>query len=252
MEDKPAYTDGIFPVLRTYTAARIGLGRTGTSTPLRETLRFRLAHAHARDAVFSEADIEKLRVKTAAADMPVAVVHSRAENREMYLQNPDAGRRLSASSAAELQKYSCSGQTLVVVADGLSALAVDSHAANLLDELLPALAQRQIPAGLIVLAQQSRVALADEIGGITGAKLSIILIGERPGLSSADSLGAYLTLNPRQGLTDESRNCVSNIRPEGFPLKAAAQKIAWLASEAVRRGVSGISLKDQHEDERLE
>ncbi|MBE7178360.1 MAG: ethanolamine ammonia-lyase subunit EutC, partial [Mucilaginibacter polytrichastri] len=219
---------------------------SGTSIPLNETLKLKLAHAHARDAIFSEVDKENLRVKTAGFGLPVVDVYSCAGNRTTYLQNPEAGRKLTPESAAELQNFTAKNSIVMVIADGLSALAVNEQAVPLLEFLIPALQKNGHKISCIALAEQGRVALADEIGAITEADLSIMLIGERPGLSSADSLGAYLTYQPKPGLTDDSRNCVSNIRPQGLPLRIAAEKIAHLVNEACRLKLSGVKLKDNH------
>lgn len=247
MDNKPVKpTNPLFDTLKKHTAARIGLGRSGTSMPLSETLAFKLAHAHARDAVFSEMDKEKIRVKTARFGLPVADVFSRAKDRKTYLQNPDAGRKLSPESAKYLENFTGENSIVIIIADGLSALAVDEQAVPLLDFLIPQLQKNNYKIGLIALAEQGRVALADEIGYITKAKLSLMLIGERPGLSSADSLGVYLTYKPKPRLTDDSRNCISNIRPQGLPPETAAEKIVHLVNEACKLELSGVRLKDNH------
>ncbi|NRT21195.1 ethanolamine ammonia-lyase small subunit [Hymenobacter sp. 9A] len=232
--------------LQAFTAARIALGRTGTSEPLRAALAFRLAHAHARDAVYSALETDRLLAELPALGLPVLAVHSRAENRPQYLQRPDWGRQLAAESRQVL-----AGQgpcdAAVVLADGLSAAAVNAHAAPLLRLLLPRLAAAGLRVGPLVLAEQARVALGDEAGQLLGARLVLVLIGERPGLSAPDSLGAYFTHGPRPGLTDEARNCVSNIRPEGLGYAAAADKLFFLLREALRLGLSGVGLKDDAE-----
>lgn len=232
--------------LRAFTAARIALGRSGTSVPLREALAFRLAHAHARDAVYSTLARPQLLAGLATFGPPVCQVQSCATTRPEYLQRPDQGRQLDESSRimlADCARAEC--DLAVVVADGLSALAINDHALPLLRLLLPQLQQADCRLGPIVVAEQARVALGDEIGQLLRARLVLVLIGERPGLSSPNSLGAYFTYAPRPGLTDEARNCVSNIRPEGLGYAPAAAKLFFLLQEALRRQFSGVALKDQ-------
>jgi len=232
--------------LRAFTAARIGLGRSGTSVPLREALAFRLAHAHARDAVYSGLDKEQLVKELAALGWPVLTVHSQAATRPEYLRRPDRGRQLGAASRAHLADAAAGEWDLVVVlADGLSATAGNQHALPLLRRLVPALRQAGCRLGPLVLAGQARVALGDAVGHLLQARLVLVLIGERPGLSAPDSLGAYFTYAPRPGLTDEARNCVSNIRPAGLGYDAAADKLLYLLNEALRRQLSGVALKDE-------
>lgn len=232
--------------LRAFTAARIALGRSGTSVPLREALAFKLAHAHARDAVYSVLDAERLLAELAALPLAVCQVSSRAQNRQEYLQRPDYGRQLNEDSKVRLAENASGECDLVfVLADGLSATAINAHALPLLRALLPSLQQAGFRIGPLVLAEQARVALGDEVGHLLRARLVLVLIGERPGLSAPDSLGAYFTYGPRPGLTDEARNCVSNIRPAGLAYPAAAAKLSWLLHEALRRQLSGVALKDQ-------
>jgi ethanolamine ammonia-lyase small subunit len=230
--------------LRAFTAARIALGRTGTSVPLHEALAFKLAHAHARDAVYSELDTERLLAELGALGLPVHQVSSQAQNRQEYLQRPDHGRHLAEESKAHLAA-DADCDVAIVLADGLSATAINAHAVPMLGLLLPELRTTGLRLGPLVLAEQARVALGDEIGHLLRARLVLVLIGERPGLSAPDSLGAYFTYGPRPGLTDEARNCVSNIRPAGLPYAAAAAKLGWLLREALRRQLSGVALKDQ-------
>lgn len=243
-----APTPDPWAALKNFTAARIALGRSGNSVPLREALAFRLAHAHARDAVYSALDTEKLRAGLAALQMEAGEVDSQVKDRQEYLLRPDWGRRLMEASRqklAEMRGTDC--DIVVVLADGLSATALNDHALPLLELLVPQLRTAGFRMGPVVLAQQARVALGDEIAGQLRAKLVLVLIGERPGLSSPNSLGAYLTYGPKVGLTDEARNCVSNIRPEGLTYPAAAEKLFYLVSEALRRRLSGIDLKDEHD-----
>jgi len=238
-------TDNPFSILKGFTAARIGLGRAGYSIPLKQSLEFKLAHAHARDAVYSELDIEGLTVQLAQFELPVLQLHSQAEYREQYLQRPDLGRQLDERSAGELTSYNTlQTDIVIIIADGLSATAVNHNAAGLLKILIPQLLTAGLKIAPLCLVKQGRVAVADDIGHQTKSKLSLILIGERPGLSSADSMGAYLTFGPKPGLTDESRNCISNIRPHGLTFKPAAKKIFYLVQEALKRKLSGVALKD--------
>jgi ethanolamine ammonia-lyase small subunit len=236
--------------LRRHTPARLALGRAGTSLPTDELLRFAAAHAQARDAVHVPLDVAALHAGLQADGWQPVSVTSRAADRESYLRRPDWGRRLAPESAERLQAPpSDEGIDLaVVLGDGLSAIALQRHARPLLQALKAALDSG--PGAVLrwappVVATQARVALADEVGQLLGASLVLILLGERPGLSSPDSLGAYLTHAPRIGCHDAQRNCVSNIRPEGLPPATAAARLAWLIREALRRRVSGVALKDE-------
>ena len=233
--------------LRAFTAARIALGRAGTSVPLAEALAFRLAHAHARDAVYSALDLDYLQAELADLGLPLGQVQSQAPDRPTYLRRPDLGRQLHPASAQSLAEQAppAGCDVAVVLVDGLSATAANQHGAPLLRLLLPRLRAAGLRLGPLVLAEQARVALGDAVGAELRARLVLVLLGERPGLSAPDSLGAYLTLGPRPGLTDEARNCVSNIRPAGLPYAAAADKLAWLLLEALRRGLTGVALKDE-------
>ena len=230
--------------LRRHTPARIALGRAGTSLPTHELLRFAAAHAEARDAVWVALDELALARALQAQGWATRQVHSQAPNRTAYLRRPDWGRRLDADSAERLRTAATGPVDLaIVLGDGLSARAVQQHAAPLLHTLQPLLAAGWALAPLVI-ARQARVALADEVGALLQARLVLMLLGERPGLSAPDSLGAYLTYQPAVGCTDAQRNCVSNIRPGGLPPEQAAQRLAWLLNEALRRRVSGVTLKD--------
>ena len=232
--------------LRRHTAARIALGRAGASLPSVEWLRFSAAHALARDAVHLPFDSATLANALAAHGFNPCSVESACPDRATYLRRPDLGRRLSARSAALLAATAGADVNLVVmVGDGLSALAAQRHALPLLIELRPLLEAAGTAIGRVVLAHEARVALGDEVGGLCQAAAVLVLIGERPGLSSPDSLGAYLTWAPRPGRSDAERNCVSNIRPEGLPAAAAARTLAWLLGAARRLGASGVVLKDE-------
>lgn len=232
--------------LRRLTAARIALGRSGVSLPTAEWLRFGVAHALARDAVHLPLDAAALAVGLAAHGFEVLQAHSAASDRATYLRRPDLGRRLDATSTAALAAAAGAGCDLAVVAgDGLSARAVQAHVLPLLLPLRPLLEAEGLRLGPVVVVRQCRVALGDEAGAALGARAVLVLIGERPGLSSPDSLGAYLTWAPAPGRSDAERNCVSNIRPEGLPAEAAARKIAWLLTAARRLGATGVGLKDE-------
>lgn len=230
--------------LRRHTPARIALGRCGTGMPTSEVLKLASAHAQARDAVHVALNVEALRSQLQAEGWESVAVASRAALRDEYLRRPDLGRRLAERDAARMSAITAGPVDLVVVlADGLSAVAVQRHGVPVLKALRDALGGTLRWAPVIV-ATQSRVALADELGALFGASLSLILIGERPGLSSPDSLGAYITFEPRLGRLDAQRNCVSNIRPEGLAPETAARRVAWLLAQATRRRVSGVALKD--------
>ncbi len=222
------------------------MGRVGTSLPTKEVLDFGLAHARARDAVHIELDKGTLEAAIQAEGFLVMRASSLAVNRSDYLLRPDLGRRLDEASKALIHSRNSEKpiDLLIVIGDGLSSLAVQRHALPVLMAI-----RKRIPSdwhiGPIILASQARVALSDEIGETLNARMVAILIGERPGLSSPDSLGIYLTYRPRVGLTDANRNCISNIRPEGLGYDLAADKLAWLAKEALRMKVSGVSLKDE-------
>jgi len=230
--------------LREFTAARIAIGRVGASIPLQQSLEFKLAHAHARDAVYSVLDVDGLTNGLQQFGLPVLHLHSMASNRAKYLKRPDRGRQLNEDSIASLNDYSAEFDIALIVADGLSATAVNENAVSLLKLLIPKLLAAKLKLAPLSMVEQGRVAIADEIAHHLNAKLSVILIGERPGLSSADSMGVYLTYSPRPGLTDESRNCISNIRNGGLSHKHAADKIFYLIQEAITRKLSGVGLKD--------
>ncbi|MGY2050390.1 ethanolamine ammonia-lyase subunit EutC [Methylobacterium sp. JK268] len=232
--------------LRALTPARIGLGRAGSGLPTREVLSFALAHAQARDAVHAALDVAALRAGVAGLGCPVVAVASAAPDRATYLRRPDLGRRLDGPSEARLAAAAGSPVDLaLVVADGLSARAVHAGAVPLLAALAPALAASGWSLGPVVVAEQARVALGDAVGAALRARAVAVLIGERPGLSSPDSLGVYLTFDPRPGRTDAERNCLSNIRGAGLRPEVAAFKLHWLLGEAFRRGLTGVALKDE-------
>jgi ethanolamine ammonia-lyase small subunit len=234
--------------LRAHTQARVALGRTGVSLPVQEVLQFGYAHALARDAVHLPLDAPALCRQLEAAGWPTLQVHSAAADRPTYLLRPDLGRRLSEPSVDALaQATSAGSDILLVVGDGLSSLAVSRHALPLIGQI-----RTQAPAhwrfGPVVVAQQARVALGDPVGERLRARLVVMLIGERPGLSSPDSLGIYMTWAPRSGRTDAERNCISNVRPEGLGYAQAARKLVWLCREALHMQLTGVQLKDRSDD----
>ncbi len=224
--------------LKRFTPARVALGRTGHSLPTAELLRFQLDHARARDAVYEELD-------AASLGLPHLLLHSAAPDRVTYLRRPDLGRKLDANSRALLAPGDY--DAALVIADGLSAPAVHHHAAPLLDALLPLLEGWRLAPLTVVL--QARVAIGDEIGQALGARQVAMLIGERPGLTSPDSLGIYLTWDPRPGRNDAERNCISNVRTEGISYSLAARKLHFLMEQARVRQLTGVELK---EDLRIE
>jgi ethanolamine ammonia-lyase small subunit len=232
--------------LRTLTPARVGLGLAGASLPTKALLEFTLDHARARDAVHAGFDVSALMRGLGELGMEASSVLSRARTRKDYLRRPDLGRMLDPESQQLLASGVGGARRLaIVVGDGLSPSAVNAHAIALLRSLIPHLAADAIEIGHAVVASGARVALGDEIGAILGARMVVVLIGERPGLSAADSLGVYLTFAPSVGLTDEKRNCVSNIHRAGLSYDEAACRIAWLIREGLARELTGVALKDE-------
>ncbi|MDD5441973.1 ethanolamine ammonia-lyase [Pseudomonas fluorescens] len=235
--------------LRRLTPARIALGRTGTSIPTGAQLDFQFAHAQARDAVHLPFDAAGLSSQMAERGRDSLLLHSAAVDRHMYLQRPDLGRRLSDESAQRLRDYAAANpggvDLAIVVADGLSALAVHKHTLPFLTRMEEQTHAEGWSLSPVILVEQGRVAVADEVAQLLGAKMVVILIGERPGLSSPDSLGLYFTYNPKVGLTDAYRNCISNVRLEGLSYGMAAHRLLYLMKEACRRHLSGVNLKDE-------
>jgi ethanolamine ammonia-lyase small subunit len=229
--------------LRQLTPARIALGRVGASLPTAEVLRFGVAHALARDAVHTPLAVPSLVAALADEGFPSLVVTSQAGDRTRYLMRPDLGRALDPAAEPVLRAQETPYDVALVVADGLSASAVQRHAVALLVALRARLnpALRVAP---VVIATLARVALGDDIGACLGARLVVIALGERPGLSSPDSLSAYLTFQPRRGINDAQRNCVSNIHLGGLGYAQAAHTIAWLVTQALERCLTGVDLKD--------
>lgn len=232
--------------LRALTPGRIALGHAGGSLPTAAHLDFQLAHARARDAVHRALDPGALAAALRDAGLEPLPIHSAARDRLEYLRRPDLGRRLDPASRERLARAAArpGPDLLLVVADGLSAAAAQRHAVPVLRELVPRLVRDRWTLAPVLVAEQARVALGDEAGALLGARLVAVLIGERPGLGSPDSLGAYLTYGPRVGRRDSERNCVSNIRPAGLGYAAAAGRLHFLLTEARRRGLTGVALKD--------
>jgi ethanolamine ammonia-lyase small subunit len=232
--------------LASRTTARIGRGRAGASLPTREVLAFDLAHALARDAVHAHVDRAKLARALADLGLTTIDVESQAVDRPTFLRQPDAGRKLSEASAARLAVVAAGPcDVAIMIGDGLSAAAVDAHAASLVSAFMPHAKRLGLTVAPIALAEGTRVALGDAVGAALRARLAVVVIGERPGLSAADSLGIYLTYDPRAGRNDAERNCISNIRPDGLPPAMAAAKLAWLIDAALGRGLTGVALKDE-------
>lgn len=258
-EEKPLVTGNAWRVLRQFTDARIGLGRAGISLPTHELLKFQLAHARARDAVHFPLDVKRLveNLNASPAALPgesPLLLKSQAQDRLTYLQRPDLGRELSQESVQQLARHRVRDQSepvvAIVIVDGLSSSAIQNNAEPMVTQLLRDLDEdpgdwRLAPLSIV---EQGRVAIGDEIGECLGASVVVVLIGERPGLSSPDSLGMYLTWGPERGLSDARRNCISNVRPGGLSFGQASQRLRYLMEEARRLRISGISLKDRTDE----
>jgi ethanolamine ammonia-lyase small subunit len=241
MKSIESLTPDSWHALRVVTPARIALGRAGGSVPTRALLDFQLAHALARDAVHQPFDPGQLERDLAALGHPIVHLATAATDRQSYLVRPDLGRRLLTPDAA------LSGQDVdvsITLSDGLSALAAHRQIPPLLAELMPRLKGGGLTIAPLAIVPFARVAVQDEVGQLQRAHLALVLLGERPGLGSPDSLGAYLVHRPRPGLTDANRNCVSNIRPRGLPIPAAAELIHYLIGQSLKRQISGVALKD--------
>ncbi len=247
-------TPAPWSTLKRFTDARIALGRAGHSLPTAAHLDFQLAHAQARDAVHLPFDAAGLAAELERAGLPTLRLYSAATDRNTYLQRPDLGRRLSAPSLQALAHHIAQARVAVpydlavVLADGLSALAVHQNAVPLIAALRERLeSDTQAPWRLapVALVEQGRVAVGDEVGQALGARAVVVLIGERPGLSSPDSMGIYLSWSPQVGLSDAQRNCISNVRPAGLSVEAAADKLHYLLRRARALGLSGVALKDE-------
>lgn len=238
--------------LRAFTDARIALGRSGASLPTQEVLKFGLAHAQARDAIHQPFDSDLVARQLRELGLASLTVHSAAPDRDTYLHRPDLGRQLCEESRDLLRTSgNKAADLLIVVGDGLSSHAVHRQASALIAALLPYLKQLGISLAPVVLAHQSRVALGDDVGECLHSGSVAILIGERPGLSSPDSLGVYLTWKPNRQRLESERNCISNIRPEGLGYEAAAFKLAWLLEQAFLRRLTGVNLKDESDNPAL-
>ncbi len=233
-------------LLRSYTDARIGLGRAGSALPTSEVLKFSMAHAKARDAVRTPMDWTAIERELAALALASLRIASAATDRDSYLRRPDLGRVLGSESRQMLAtQVRAAPELLLIIGDGLSSTAVAANAVATVGALLPFIRRNGWPLGPVLLASQARVALGDDAGGMLKARAVVMLIGERPGLSSPDSLGAYLTWEPRVGRKDGERNCISNIRTGGLSAAEAAFRINWLLREAFRLRLTGVRLKDE-------
>ena len=242
----PALPENRNTALTALTDARVGLGRVGASMPTAEVLKFAYAHARARDAVHADFDAETLATALEAIGLASFSARSAAPDRMTYLRRPDLGRRLADEDRERLAAMRCEGVDIgIVVADGLSATAVHVNAVPFLAALVPLLHGAGLSVGPVAFVQNARVAVGDEIGALLQARLVLVLIGERPGLSSADSLGVYLTHAPVTGRSDAERNCISNIREGGLVPPLAARKAMWLVTGSLRRSLSGVGLKEE-------
>lgn len=257
--NKELVTENVWRTLRRYTDARIGLGRAGISLPTSELLTFQLAHARARDAVHFPLDVNRLVESLKNVDKLTAfaspmLLHSQAEDRFTYLQRPDLGRRLSEQGRERLlaaeQLETPAPDLAIVIVDGLSSSAVQNNVVPFLDSFLSDLERerRDWQLAPLTIVEQGRVAIGDEVGALLKARMVVVLIGERPGLSSPDSLGIYLTFGPESGLSDARRNCISNVRPAGLNFEDASQRLLYLIREADRLKLSGVGLKDRTEE----
>jgi ethanolamine ammonia-lyase small subunit len=248
----PAPLDDVWAKLRGATAARIGLDRSGSSLATAPLLEFRLAHARARDSANQTLDIPRLVAGLSGLEWPTVTIDSAAPDRRTYLLRPDLGRSLGPSAREALLPHAATYDLAIVAADGLSARAIERHVPPLLATLARSLSAERLSLAPLVLVRQGRVAIGDWVAAVLGAGAVVMLIGERPGLSAPDSLGAYLTWRPiPEKTTDADRNCISNIRPEGLGYEDAAFKLAYLLSEMRRRKVSGVALKDDSSSARL-
>ena len=246
MTDQPPQRlgDDFWRGLRQLTAARIGLPRSGASLATAPLLDLKLAHSRARDAVLEPLDTARLAADLAGLSDPVLIVTSAAEQRLQYLMRPDLGRRLDVHAAAALKPHAGRWDIVFVVADGLSARAVQAHAHPILADAIKLLRSEGWQIAPLVIVRHGRVGIGDAIAASLGASCVVVLIGERPGLSAADSMGAYLTWHPHAQTTDADRNCISNIRPEGIGYADAARKIAHILFAMDKHGYSGVRLKD--------
>ena len=233
--------------LRRLTPARIALGRAGHAVPTQVLLDFQLAHAQARDAVHFPWDVDAFAGEVRELGEEALILDTPVAGRDEYLRRPDLGRILTGESKDRLKSAAAGAADIaLIVTNGLSSTAVDRHGIPLLQAIVSGYRARSFRIAPIALVTNGRVALLDDIGSAVAARVAVIIVGERPGLSAADSLGIYLTYAPQSGNTDAERNCISNIRPpEGLSYEAAAEKLMYLTDEALRRGISGVALKDE-------
>ena len=236
--------------LRRFTQARIALGRAGHAVPTQAHLDFQLAHAQARDAVHIPWDIAAFAEQVRGLGEETLILETPVASRDEYLRRPDLGRVLSRTSNHRLRDLPApEADVALILTNGLSSTAVERHGIPLLQAILKAYRTRPLRLAPISLVSNGRVALSDDIGSALAARVAVIIVGERPGLSAADSLGIYLTFAPDPGNTDAGRNCISNIRPpEGLGYEAAAGKLLYLTEVALKRGLSGVALKDESVD----
>lgn len=242
--------------LKQFTDARIALGRVGCSIPTKEMLAFQLAHAQARDAVYQALDTDTLQHRLQGIGLESFVVQSQAQDKQEYLKRPDFGRLLNKTSQQQLQdlknQHTQQFDVCIVIGDGLSALAIEENAFAMIRSLQSKIEQQQWTLAPIIIATGSRVALGDEVAERFNAKMLVMLIGERPGLSSPDSMGIYYTWNAKSGSLDSKRNCISNIRPAGLSIPIATERLINLMRQSEQLGYSGVKLKDEHEIEQVE
>ncbi len=240
MENKLVQTDPS-ELLKTQTNARIGLGNVGGALPTGQILSLKLDHARAKDAVFSPLETEKLINELSIFNLPIFCLKSKAENKIEYLKRPDLGRRLDASSVEILKKNNDTPDIVLIITNGLSAEAINAQVVEILKTIIPEFTKKYKLA--LVVVENGRVSIADEIGELLNVQFSAIFIGERPGLSSPKSMGIYTTFQPKIGLTDESRNCISNIHPDGLSISQAVQILNYFMEESFRNSYSGFNLK---------
>ncbi len=240
-----AVPQSVWNRLREFTPARIGIGSTGVSQLTRSTLEFQQDHAAARDAVYSALNSQGIAEEIEGNGLIAVALKSEAHSRHDYLTRPDWGRRLDAVSIGRLQPFYGDWDIVFVICDGLSATAVNQYASGLIKEILPTVQSMNWKVGPVALVEQGRVAIGDEIAAALGAMMVVVLIGERPGLCSADSMGVYITLNPRIGSMDSERNCISNVRQGGLEITGASRKLSYLVTEGRRLGVTGVGLKEK-------
>ena len=248
---KDIVTDNSWKALRAHTKARIAIGRAGGSITTDELLKFRYDHARARDAVHIPLNITYMKQALEKISRNVLIISSEAETRDIYLKRPDLGRRLSRASRQLLARegHGKGYDIAIAVADGLSAVAVERNARPFLEKFFPDAEKQGLSIAPLTIIEQGRVAAGDEVAQLFNATMAVILIGERPGLSSPDSMGCYMTYRPERGTTDEKRNCISNIRDEGFLPQAASDKLLYLVQASLTRKISGVALKDMQTEQ---